>query len=282
MESIEQTFNGTAAFDSSVDCTIARNGDLIHKMYVEYLPTNVITTGQAVRANVGHTLLKEMELEIGGQRIDKHYSHWLTTWTELTDVNPTGSKLTLNAGGSDAKCDLEKAQSITGVLTASSEEATQYQLQSFNHIGVSGFATANRAKKNTAFVPLQFWFCRNVGLSLPLIALQYHEVKVKITFCSANDLCTTNTGSLSDVKLWTDYIYLDTDERRRFAQVSHEYLIEQLQTLTIPGTAGNREINFNHPVKELIWIGKENGTPAANAGPGTPTVVSSDATTKYK
>ena len=283
MESIEQTFNGTAGFDSSVDCTIARNGDLIHKMYVEYLPTNVITTGQAVRANVGHTLLKEMELEIGGQRIDKHYSHWLTTWTELTDVNPTGSKLTLNVGGSDSKCDLEKAQSVTQVLTASSEEATQYQLQSFNHFGVASFATTNRAKKNTAFVPLQFWFCRNVGLALPLIALQYHEVKVKITFCAANEICASNTaGSLSDVKLWTDYIYLDTDERRRFAQVSHEYLIEQLQTLTIPGTAGNREINFNHPVKELIWIGKENGTAAADAGPGTPAVVSTDATTKYK
>jgi hypothetical protein len=285
MESIEQTFNGTAAFDSAVDCTIARNGDLIHKMYIEYSPSAVLTTSgggaKNVHANVGHTLLKEMELEIGGQRIDKHYSHWLTTWNELTDKNPTGSKLTLNVGGSAGTGDLEKAQSVTGLLTNTSEEATQYQLTSFNHKGVSSCTIDNRAKKNKAFVPLQFWFCRNVGLALPLIALQYHEVKVKITFCEQAKV-SSGTGSLSDVKLWTDYIYLDTDERRRFAQVSHEYLIEQLQTTSFLGAVGNRDINLNHPVKELIWIGKEVDTATVTAGPGTPVLLTSNAATTFK
>jgi hypothetical protein len=222
-----------------------------------------------------------MELEIGGQRIDKHYSHWLTTWNELTDKNPTGSKLTLNVGGSAGTGDLEKAQSVTGLLTNTSEEATQYQLTSFNHKGVSSCTIDDRAKKNKAFVPLQFWFCRNVGLALPLIALQYHEVKVKITFCEQAKV-SSGTGSLSDVKLWTDYIYLDTDERRRFAQVSHEYLIEQLQTTSFLGAVGNRDINLNHPVKELIWIGKEVDTATVTAGPGTPVLLTSNAATTFK
>jgi hypothetical protein len=124
------------------------------------------------------------------------------------------------------------------------------------------------------YIPLQFWFNRNVGLALPLIALQYHEVKIIIEFASAAEIfsmdtdessqftLTSKAGAGSDdiesAELFVDYIYLDTDERRRFAQVSHEYLIEQVQhtgtgvTLS-PGTTNKETLNFNHPVKELIW-----------------------------
>jgi hypothetical protein len=121
-----------------------------------------------------------------------------------------------------------------------------------------------------ATVPLQFWFCRNPGLALPLIALQYHEVKVKINFAPLAELTITNTaGSLSSVKLWADYIYLDTDERRRFAQVSHEYLIEQLQYQS--ESAGSTfTLNFNHPVKELIWAGARSPTSSVHGGASTP------------
>ena len=129
------------------------------------------------------------------------------------------------------------------------------------------------------FIPLNFWFCRNPGLALPLIALQYHEVKVKMNFeelvnlgrndsvGSANQFGNTAVGFVegtgvghtisqtSSFELWCDYIYLDTDERRRFAQVSHEYLIEQLQISenTISTSTPSIDLNFNHPVKELIW-----------------------------
>jgi len=98
------------------------------------------------------------------------------------------------------------------------------------------------------YTPLQFWFCRNPGLALPLIALQYHEVKLKFTWGS-----TVNCGGgQASAQVWCDYIYLDTDERRRFAQVSHEYLIAQLQKQSAD-TSGSFKLNFNHPVKELIW-----------------------------
>jgi hypothetical protein len=128
------------------------------------------------------------------------------------------------------------------------------------------------------YVPLMFWFCRNPGLSLPLIALQYHEVKIAIEFRNANELIVgltqsgdrqvnANTSSLADgslaltnAALWVDYVYLDTDERRRFAQMAHEYLIDQTQYQgSEPVIFGNNSnykfrLNFNHPVKELVWV----------------------------
>jgi hypothetical protein len=120
---------------------------------------------------------------------------------------------------------------------------------------------------NTLYVPLEFWFCRNVGLALPLIALQYHEVKINIQFETA-DLCKgTNTApsEFPVATLWVDYVFLDTDERRRFAQLSHEYLIEQLQftgSESISSTKLNSKLSFNHPCKELVWFAsKKSNTP---------------------
>ena len=126
------------------------------------------------------------------------------------------------------------------------------------------------------FIPLQFWFCRNPGLALPLIALQYHDIIINIDFrtldeciwassqnsadayASATGSNVISSTSLSSSNLYVDYIYLDTDERRRFAQVAHEYLIEQLQftgeeTIT-SSTSQQIKLNFTHPVKEIIWV----------------------------
>ena len=107
-------------------------------------------------------------------------------------------------------------------------------------------------QKKTLYVPLEFWFCRNIGLALPLIALQYHEVKINIEFAD-NDGTDTVMGD--SVELWADYVFLDTDERRRFAQMSHEYLIEQVQ-FTGEASVGNKQhkLSFNHPVKFLAWV----------------------------
>ena len=199
METIQQTFNGGVAASAVVTATISRNGDLVHKMYVTS-DTNAVTNGSAI--------VTECELEIGGQRIDRHYTEWMQVWNELT--TPESKAIGL--------------------------KAMQGDVGSSNTTGV----------KNMVQVPLLFWFCRNPGLALPLIALQYHEVKVKITLGAAG------TGA-ETAQLWADYIYLDTDERRRFAQVSHEYLIEQLQKETYTTGTGAKKLNFNHPVKELIW-----------------------------
>jgi len=123
----------------------------------------------------------------------------------------------------------------------------------------------------TLYIPLQFWFCRNPGLALPLIALQYHEVRINLEFNSLNNLCWDYSNSadphavrnrvgqcgLAAASLYVDYIYLDTDERRKFAQVSHEYLIDVLQFTggeSITSSANKLKLNFNHPCKELVWV----------------------------
>ena len=217
MESIEQTFNGNVGAGARVTATISRNGDLVGRLYVE---ANLLAQGLAGNANPGTALISEVECEIGGQRIDKHYGHWMETWAQLTELNSGSINPLLTAG-------------MAGNFTPYMKTACSG--------GVDGAALA----PGTVHVPLQFWFCRNPGLALPLIALQYHEVKIILTFGSA--AAVGGTFPTDQPRLWADYIYLDTDERRRFAQVSHEYLIEQLQFSNFSNTL-SMDLNFNHPV----------------------------------
>jgi hypothetical protein len=232
LESIEQTFSGTADFGKRVTCQISRNGDLIHRVYLQVV---LPAAGSGIKWDpyVGLALMNYVELEIGGQSIDKHYPDWMYIWNELT--LPSTKKLGY--------------QKMVG---ASPNVADTYA------------PTAP-----TLYVPLEFWFCRNPGLALPLIALQYHEVKINIQFETLANLAKvgTITGSLSAASLWVDYVFLDTDERRRFAQLSHEYLIEQLQftgSESITASANRIKLNFNHPVKELVWV-LQRSSPASNA-----------------
>tara|TARA_B100000989_G_C19487928_1_gene448360 strand:- start:372 stop:1433 length:1062 start_codon:yes stop_codon:yes gene_type:complete len=246
MEAIEQTFNGSVALGSRVTATISRNGDLVSRMYLEF----VSGFNNNACSNPGSAVIDNVECEIGGQRIDKQYGHWMEVWAELTEPNDSGA---------------------TGLQAASLTAGTKFQ----NMSAMGGVLGADTAITDNVYVPLQFWFCRNPGLALPLIALQYHEVKIIVNFQTL-ELTTFSLGG--DVRLFVDYIYLDTDERRRFAQVSHEYLIEQVQHQSFSGTPTSMELNLNHPVKELIWSGVGGGADT-NAGPSTPTDVTGTAAT---
>ena len=219
MEAIEQTWNGSATSNGRCTATVSRNGDLVGRMYIEVGGTCTDSD------NLGAAWIKSVELEVGGQRIDKQSGAWMEVWAELTQNNPAGivGQMDHNDNASNTGCTLFQNTAGHGGLAAQDNQRCSFT------------------------VPLQFWFCRNPGLALPLIALQYHEVKVILdhnvaTFFDAN---TVN-------KLWADYIYLDTEERRRFAQVSHEYLIEQVQEQSLQASTTN-DLNFNHPVKELVW-----------------------------
>ncbi len=223
MEAIAQSFNGQSEVPTSdgqtnqASATISRNGDLIHKMYV-----TIEGLSSTVKLDKGSALVKEAELEIGGQKIDRHYDQWNTIWNELS--TPESKAIGLKS-------------MIGDIGTAGSTGVTMTQY------------------------PLNFWFCRNPGLALPLIALQYHEVKVLLTL--ANPMTSGGSGPANtSVKLFVDYIYLDTDERRRFAQVSHEYLIEQVQRQAGVGD-DSQKLVFNHPVKELIWTDGDHPTTEA-------------------
>ena len=310
MEEIAQTPNGSVSFGGTASYTISRNGDLVHKMYFEFEPATMFAGGIVsavagdeqlqISSYIGDSILKEIECEIGGQKIDKHYGHWLSTWADLTERNDRGEigQFICGADGDGTNTALAEPGSICGSATASSHmgktssptnssqiitsegaRPTKFQRMSFNHLGVAGQSQLDGADtvlgtvssagqtgtdKGSALpkkaqVPLRFWFNRNPGLALPLIALQYHEVKINIKFCADTDITSVFTGLNLKGKLYAQYIYLDTDERRRFAQVSHEYLIEQLQFQSESGTTGNYTLNFNHPVKEIIWGGKPVG-----------------------
>jgi len=262
MESIQQTWNGFAAgFDGRCTATISRNGDLVHRMYIQ-VDMGAGESASFTSNNPGAAWITNISVEIGGQTIDKHYGSWMETWAELTEVNPTGIVAGFDNNASD-----------TGAL-ATIGHSIDFQNTLFQRMagygGVNGGQTGDPAGNalnsgRYLYVPLQFWFCRNPGLALPLIALQYHEVKIILE----HTLNTTfGFDSTSDQQLWADYIYLDTDERRRFAQVSHEYLIEQLQHQQ--STGNSIDLNFNHPVKELVWTGQwtgpTSGTVSATTG----------------
>ena len=207
MENIEQTVNGTAANSGRVSVTVARNGDLVGDMYVELkVKSSGVTSANA--AWVAERAINNVELSIGGQRIDKQYQKWWRLYSEL--------------------------------YLDESKKATYGKMSS----GVSG---------KTVYLPLYFFFNRNPGLYLPLIALQYHEVRLDFDL-SANFDEWLDTSTF---KVWANYIYLDTEERRRFAQKGHEYLIEQVQhtgadTVDASNTKQVR-LSYNHPVKELVW-----------------------------
>ena len=182
-------------------------------------------------------MFSEVEVEVGGQRIDRQTGQWMNVWSMLTQKNDT--RLIAATNGSSGTL----FQELSGMGGC---------VQTTGNVGGDNVDVAFKYS-----VPLQFWFCRNPGLALPLIALQYHEVKIVTTFSDQAGPLGAAGGS---AKLWADYIYLDTDERRRFAQVSHEYLIEQVQFQAGAGGTTSTELNFNHPVKELIWTqGQVNG-----------------------
>ena len=249
MEAISQTWNGTVGLGNRVTATISRNGDLISKMYLELnlTPENTThlkgigTTGG--EHNIGYSCIKEVTLEIGGQQIDKHTGLWMTVYDQLTNDQYV-----------DAPS--HETDGTTNVLTAATalESNVGYAVNSYQSM-IGGYVSLTASTKKL-LLPFHFWFCRNPGLALPLIALQYHEVKVNLDFEVGGNVDGTTPTALSST-LWVDYIYLDTDERRRFAQVSHEYLIEQVQFDTKGGAASGTDVkatlNFNHPVKELIW-----------------------------
>lgn len=263
MESIEQTFNGQADFGRRVTCTISRNGDLAYRTYLQVvLPEiNQSMTSYARWLDFpGEQLISQVEVEIGGQRIDRQFGDWMHIWNQLTlskeqekgyyKMVGNTTQLTYitdpNFAPVDGPCDSSGPRQVC--------------------------APRNALPETFLYIPLQFWFCRNPGLALPLIALQYHEVRINIDLSpldeclwAVNDLSSTSSSksttayqqSLAAASLYVDYVFLDTEERRRMAQNPHEYLIEQLQFTgdeSVGSSSNKIKLNFNHPCKELVWV----------------------------
>jgi hypothetical protein len=259
IQSIPQYFTGNADFGQKVYCLIDRIGDLINQVFLriqlpnlkEYNYTD--TNGNLIEYfwvnSIGHAIIKIIDIEIGGVVIDRQYGLWMEIWSEL--VVPASKR----AGYLD--------------MIGKSE----------NPINLSNSGALD------LYVPLYFWFCKNIGLSLPLIAIQSQEVRFNLTIRRYEELIISSDGlpinfntkpQISIVNSWldVDYIFLEDDERKNFAKNNHQYLIEQLQVyavsltsnglrqdptdpaknIRIPDLNQNILFNFNHPIKELFWV----------------------------
>jgi hypothetical protein len=287
MESIEQTFNGQADFGRRVQCTISRNGDLAYRTYLQVTLPEI---GQDGCCNPGvcdktyarwldypgEQLISMVEVEIGGQRIDRQYGDWMHIWNQLCLTaeqergynKMVGQTMQLTYLTDPSFADVDSA--CAGV-----------------DVPAAVCAPRNALPETTLYIPLQFWFCRNPGLALPLIALQYHEVRINLELRPSDEVLFAVTNltenadndppvqtppildgqsvkdavayqkSLVAASLYVDYVFLDTDERRRMAQNPHEYLIEQLQFTgdeSVGSSSNKIKLNFNHPCKEIVFV----------------------------
>jgi len=248
MEPFRINFNGQPNWGTKQTAIVGRHADLLYSTYVEvqlpYFSTDGITPADwnygrntpEILAPLGFNLISHVELDIGGQLIDRLYSEYMFLWSYLTSNFTTLSKL-----------DSMLKSTLSGL-----------QLANTTGCGVNG----RPSLPNTVYVPLMFFFTKNPGAALPLIALQYHEVKINVIWKDPNEIAgnydnVKNLPQASSAALYIDYIYLDTEERRRFAQQSHEYLIEQVQFNEDVGISSPNQridLTFNHPVKELIWV----------------------------
>jgi hypothetical protein len=262
IETIQLNMNGSADFGKRVTCPITRNGDLVTRMYLrtvlEGITMNNVPTDELERnkflfawtREMGNFIIDYIQFDIGSTQIDKHYGHWLSTWHDLTkDIN---------------------TEPAYRAMVGDVEELTALRAPD---------AQGNFTKDYIIYTPFIFWCNTNSGLALPLIALQYHEVKLWIQFNVFADLVVFSNnlnigrlgngiGVINDVSLLADYVYCDTEERRRFAQVGHEYLINQLQYTGAEAVTTNPlriKLNYNHPSKEFIWKIKSGDYISGNA-----------------
>jgi hypothetical protein len=248
IESMPMYFDGTANFGQKISCLIPRKGDLLGRVYIDVLLprltlNDLSDTPVSYVNSIGNALIQEVSLEIGEQQIDKQTGEWMQIWEQF--ITPAGQRDALN-----------------------------------NMIGqVDGYAVPDFIPGTSSpgirlYIPLQFFFCRNPGLYLPLLAMQYHPIRINVTISPLQSLfyttelltnpncsLTVNPVNITSMQLWGDYVYLDTDERRRFVSKSQEYLIEQvqytsLQAVTATQQQVNIETDFNHPIKEFFFVAR--------------------------
>jgi len=247
LESMQQTIDGRPDFNQQIQITIERKGDLVKDIILDIL-LPILPSGYYWTNGIGNILIQQVDLEIGGQLIDRHYSEWLDIWSQLT-IN----------------------ESKIGA----------YNSMVGNYNSVSSLE-ANATKQLRLSVPMFFWFNKDYSVAFPLIALQYHTIALKINIRDFNSCYRNNTNStllyshsypIQQFNVWVDYVMLDMEERRNFASKGHEYLIDQVQFagdefISKTGNSVSKVLNFNHPVKELYWVHVRNDFEQANINTG--------------
>lgn len=245
MAEMEGQFNGANTAGSKHTGTIQRNGDLMAQVYFAFdiAALNYTTVGATYNPpidqsywvnSVGHAILDTIETNIGGHCFDKHYGEYLEIWEDLA--------------------------------SAPEKRMTEQVGFSTTTAGLVDYAR----QQQRIYTPLQFWYNRFYEQAFPLIANQYHEVRIDIQSraetalfvrlgLNATEITDAEIPAISNIRLLINYVFLDTMERRMFAQQAHEYVFDELQfsnetSVTAGTTSVDQTLTFNHPVKELIWV----------------------------
>ena len=253
MEAFRVNFNGQAAWGTKHSAVLGRHADLMGATYLEVvLDAGYYNDDQGM---LGFNLLHHVELEIGGQLIDRLYGEFMYLWTALTSPYDKLLDLQSMVGSS--------TQQTPGTIAGAGPRFMGGQRNCNNGSGRPALPN------NILYVPLSFFYTKNPGVALPLIALQYHEVRINVVWNDVKTIAGDFTGKTQPLPpqplqaaLYVDYIYLDTEERRRMAQQSHEYLIEQTQfneDKSLSSYSNRIDLTFNHPVKELVWVVQPSG-----------------------
>ena len=343
-ECIEEKFNKTIKSNELLSHNLTKTGDLVQEIYFNIKAQFEPIANNPIYGKYDITnIIEYVEIEIGGQKIDKHYSQWLDIYNELFEKNYDNrfllSKMEIYKSLLDYIYELDNTNSLISPIFANNFQSKDFNISmttpipssintcEFNITFIStsipsiNFAptlktnlndlinkifkehnlqitinstttlttniykiniTSNdiysvidlmeklcnnpHKKERNYIIPLKFWFNKNAGLALPLISLQYHTVKINIKIA---DLININWGNckinnnILDSSLLVNYIYLDTNEKKKFIENKHEYLIEQIQytgpeILNInTGINKTYKINFNYPIKGLFWTTNE-------------------------
>jgi uncharacterized ubiquitin-like protein YukD len=236
-------FYESVNFGKTITVQLPKNGDFLGKLYFCFsLPPLVPTNGTYAcwTNSIGHAIIDHIDLEIGNKLVDRQYGLFMEIWEELTGKNQYLNPL------------IGKTDSIDALQSNALAE-TFYQ------------------------VPLRFFFCENLWSALPLLCMQYHQVKLVIKLKNFSE-CVSYDGttqpspvSINDNYLLAQYIYLDETERLRYKSERREILISQTQYTDTTGDETNSsggvfkmDIPFNHPVKELLWVFIENDSISNN------------------
>jgi len=241
VESQVMYFDGDPDFGKRLSCLVPRRGDLLGPLVLEVtLPALTIAGSKppipvSYVNSIGHMLIDQITIEIGENEIDTQTGEWMEIWSNLTT-------------------DLSKRQGFNEMIGR-----------------VEPYIQPSNFGPTKLYIPLQFWFCKNPGNYLPLLALQFHPIRINLNIRPLQDLFYTgqlvtkcsklqvDPIKITDLRLWGDYVHLDVEERRRFVANAHEYLIEQIQytppiAIPIGANVVSARLEFNHPIRELIWI----------------------------
>ena len=272
IESNEEVFENPVKFDTYTQCKLSKRGDLIANVSVllslgslndygfdltvaseKHYENNsgncsckkcLMMKFQEIKVfgwinSIGHALIDFYDLEIGGKYIEKQFGEWLEIWAELTQT---------------------------------SEKKLAYN-EMIGKVDPPSFTADKFSDSLDLIIPLNLWFCRNIGLSLPCMSLYNEEIKIGLKIKSFDSCWVTNTpnvrptlkndhNNLINGSLLVDYIYLSIDERHKFYTEKHSYLIEQVNRdeYTFPANLDsiNVDLTLNYCTKELIWVIQNN------------------------